>query len=93
LEKTIGIGVLTMHHQFSGETPQIGTAWMGKHVVVIRCNPTNNQFLSLYHNIGAPIEPPHSTCAETLSRFFSIGYQLISVIPISHTDIQYILVK
>lgn len=82
-----------MHHFLSGETAQIGTAWMGKHVVIIRCNPVNNQFLSLFNSIDAPIEPPHSTCAETLSRFLSIGYHLINVVPLSYAELQYILVK
>lgn len=72
---------------------QIGTAWMGRHVVIIHCNPVTNQFLTLYTSIGAPTEPPHSTCAETLSRFLSIGYHLVMVTPISNSEIQYVLVK
>ena len=82
-----------MGDPFLWRETQIGTAWMGRHIVIIQCDPTTNQFLSLYHSIGAPVEPAHSTCAETLSRFFSIGYQLMSVTPLSSHQIQYILIR
>jgi hypothetical protein len=73
--------------------PQIGTAWHGKHIVVINCNSFTNHILSIHKSLNAPIEPPHVTCVETLSRFFSIGYQLVAAIPLSNHEIQYLLVK
>ncbi|MGV3488910.1 MAG: hypothetical protein ACO1OC_10035 [Tuberibacillus sp.] len=73
--------------------PQIGTAWTGQHVVLVQCNMRDNRFITLYKSIGAPEEPPHSTCAETLSRFFSIGYKLAGAFPISFNEVQYILVS
>lgn len=71
----------------------IGTAWQGHHIVMLRCNPYTNQLLGIAASLEAPTEPPHPTCAETLSRFISIGYNLIISTMISPTEIQYILVK
>jgi len=73
--------------------PMIGTAWHGHHVVMIRCNPYHNQFLKLDHSLHAPTEPPHPNCAETLAQFISIGYQIHSAVPISESEVQYILIS
>jgi len=73
--------------------PMIGTAWHGHHVVLISCNPNNNQFLHLNHSLHAPTEPQHPNCAETLAQFISIGYKIQSTTPISKSEIQYILIK
>jgi hypothetical protein len=72
---------------------EIGTAWSGKHVVIIRCMPYQNQFIGLYTSLHAPTEPPSPHCAETLSQFLSIGYTLIDTYTISATEVQYILMK
>ncbi|TLS37635.1 hypothetical protein FCL54_10665 [Pseudalkalibacillus caeni] len=66
---------------------------MGKHVVIIRCNPQNNRFLSMHSSYEAPLEPAVQNCAQTLSNLLSIGYKLKQAVAISHDDIQYILVK
>ncbi|WP_017755386.1 hypothetical protein [Calidifontibacillus oryziterrae] len=71
----------------------IGTAWVGRHVVILRCNTYRNQLLSLEKSFVAPLEPAHPNCAETLSRFLSIGYEIYHTIMISATEIQYILIK
>ncbi|WP_458412924.1 hypothetical protein ACNQFZ_19255 [Schinkia sp. CFF1] len=71
----------------------IGTARRGHHIVLLRCNPYTNQFLSISTSLEAPIEPTHPTCAETLARFLSIGYTLINATMISPSEIQYVLTK
>ncbi|WP_100333660.1 hypothetical protein [Bacillus alkalisoli] len=65
----------------NGQIPQIGTAWLGTHVVTIRCSYTEDVFYSLTSSDHAPLEPASSSCAETLSRYFSIGYQLVGAYP------------
>lgn len=72
---------------------QIGTAWYGKHVVIIRCNPMTNQFIKLDTSLHAPTEPPHHSCAETVAQFLSIGYNIVAILPITVTEIHYIMVK
>ncbi|HHY73485.1 MAG TPA: hypothetical protein GX497_09720 [Bacillus bacterium] len=71
----------------------IGTAWRGHHVVLLRCNPFTNEFLSISTSFEAPTEPSHIACAETLSRFLSIGYKIMNATMISATEIQYVLTK
>jgi hypothetical protein len=71
--------------------PIIGQAWTGRHVVLLHCT-ANNQFSNLYKSFHAPIEPPRSNCAETLSQLLSIGYQIHAITPISPNLIQYFLV-
>ncbi|WP_102346479.1 hypothetical protein [Bacillus sp. Marseille-P3661] len=73
--------------------PIIGTAWFGHHIVVLLCNPFNNELISLEKSLEAPIEPAHPTCSETLSRLMSIGYKIENALMIAPTVIQYILVK
>jgi hypothetical protein len=71
--------------------PMIGQAWTGIHVVLLHCT-ADNQFSSLYKSFHAPIEPPRSNCAETLSQLLSIGYKIHAITPISSNIIQYFLV-
>ncbi|MHC0039599.1 hypothetical protein [Pseudoneobacillus sp. C159] len=71
--------------------PIIGQAWTGRHVILLYCT-IDNQFSNLYKSFHAPIEPPRSNCAETLSQLLSIGYKLHAVTPISSNIIQYFLV-
>jgi hypothetical protein len=77
-------------HQYQ-RNPEIGTAWHGKHIIMINCNPFTSQVISINKSLHAPFEPVHPNCAETLSRLFSIGYQLVTTVPISKYEIQYIL--
>ncbi|MCC3358422.1 hypothetical protein [Bacillus sp. REN16] len=72
---------------------EIGTAWYGRHVVLVTCNTSTNQFLLLHKSFHAPTEPPNPNCAETLSQFLSIGYKIAAIAPLSHSEIQYVLVK
>jgi hypothetical protein len=72
---------------------EIGTAWYGRHVVIIRCNPQSNDYLGMHKSLHAPTEPPTKYCAETLSQYLSIGYSIINTYPISPSEVQYILVK
>ncbi|WP_010283940.1 hypothetical protein [Bacillus timonensis] len=72
---------------------EIGTAWYGRHVVFITCNPVTNQFLQLHKSLHAPTEPPHRNCAETISQFLSIGYKIAAISPLSNNNLQYVLVK
>ncbi|WP_449536651.1 hypothetical protein [Ferdinandcohnia sp. Marseille-Q9671] len=81
-----------MFHPYD-KNREIGTAWYGRHVVFITCNPYTNQFTQLHKSLHAPTEPPHTTCAETISQFLSIGYQIAAITPLSKTEIQYVLVK
>lgn len=73
--------------------PIIGTAWSGKHVVIILCHYLSNQVLSLSHSSAAPLEPYVPNCAETLSRFLSIGYSIEKVVSMENGLVQYILVR
>ncbi|AST91731.1 MULTISPECIES: hypothetical protein [Sutcliffiella] len=61
----------------------IGTAWLGTHVVVIRCSYPQLDFIHLSSSDHAPLEPVSKSCAETLSRFLSIGYKLIGAYPMN----------
>lgn len=70
---------------------KIGTAWTGRHVVIIHCNPHTNQFLKMDKSLYAPTEPPNKNCAETLAQFFSIGYHLVGMMPLSDHEILYVL--
>ncbi len=71
--------------------PMIGQAWTGRHVVMLHCT-YQNQLLNFYQSNHAPFEPPQSSCAETLSQFISIGYQIKAITPLSGNLIQYLLV-
>jgi hypothetical protein len=71
--------------------PIIGQAWMGKHVVLFHCSQ-DNLFLGYYKSDHAPLEPPATSCAESLSRLLSIGYAVYAVTPLSGNRIQYVLV-
>ncbi len=72
---------------------EIGTAWYGRHVVIVRCSPYTNHFIGVYTSLHAPIEPPSVNCAETLSQFLSIGYTLIGSYTVSNSEVHYILMK
>jgi len=71
--------------------PVIGQAWSGRHVVLLQCT-IQNQLVAFYTSKHAPIEPPQPNCAETLSQFLSIGYQIQAITPLSENMIQYVLV-
>jgi hypothetical protein len=71
--------------------PTIGQPWTGRHVVLLHCTE-NNQFIALYKSFHAPIEPPRSNCAETLSQLLSIGYRIQAITAIAPNHIQYFLV-
>lgn len=73
------------------QQPIIGTAWMGRHVVIIHCNPQTNQFLKIDKSLHAPTEPPNQNCAETLAQFFSIGYHLVGITPLNEKEVLYVL--
>ncbi|MCG1023146.1 hypothetical protein [Sutcliffiella horikoshii] len=70
---------------------QIGTAWFGTHIVLIRCNYQTGDTLALFKSDHAPSEPAAATCAETLSRYISIGYTLIGAYPLNDSEVQYVL--
>ncbi|TYS58161.1 hypothetical protein FZC74_14325 [Sutcliffiella horikoshii] len=70
---------------------QIGTAWFGTHIVLIKCNYMTNQVVAVFKSDHAPFEPTSSSCAETLSRYLSIGYTLIGAYPLDNEQIQYVL--
>ncbi|TYS68487.1 hypothetical protein FZC76_12255 [Sutcliffiella horikoshii] len=70
---------------------QIGTAWVGTHIVLIRCNYMNNQVVAVFKSDHAPFEPTSNNCAETLSRYISIGYTLIGAYPLDDKEVQYVL--
>ncbi|MCH1627362.1 hypothetical protein [Fredinandcohnia quinoae] len=72
---------------------EIGTAWYGRHVVIITCNSITNQFIRIHTSLHAPTEPPNPNCAETISQFISIGYKIAAVVPISNIEVQYTLIK
>ncbi|MFZ3590894.1 hypothetical protein ACOI1C_16960 [Bacillus sp. DJP31] len=72
---------------------EIGTAWFGRHVVIIRCMPYTNQLIGMHTSLHAPTEPPSVYCAETLSQFFSIGYTPIGTYTVSASEVQYVLIK
>jgi hypothetical protein len=71
--------------------PKIGQAWTGRHVILLHCT-VNNQFSELFKSYHAPIEPPRTNCAETLSQLLSIGYKIHAITPLSPNQIQYFLV-
>ncbi|MGD6992054.1 hypothetical protein [Sutcliffiella horikoshii] len=70
---------------------QIGTAWFGTHIVLIRCYYMTNQVVAVFKSDHAPFEPTSNSCAETLSRYLSIGYTLIGAYPLDNEQIQYVL--
>ncbi|KAA0550146.1 hypothetical protein FZW96_02035 [Bacillus sp. BGMRC 2118] len=72
---------------------EIGTAWYGRHVVIVRCNPQTNSFITIHKSLHAPTEPSSQNCAETLAQLLSIGYTLSHSYTISPYEVQYILVK
>jgi hypothetical protein len=71
----------------------IGTAWYGRHVVIITCNPLSNTVSDIIHSTSAPTEPIQTSCTETLGMYFSIGYALSAVTAINPYAIQYVFVK
>lgn len=72
---------------------EIGTAWFGRHVVIIRCNPQTNTFIGIHTSLHAPTEPPSTNCTETIAQYLSIGYTLTHTYVISPYEVQYILVQ
>ncbi|MBM7663228.1 hypothetical protein JOC85_004099 [Bacillus mesophilus] len=72
---------------------EIGTAWYGRHVVIIKCMPLQNQFIGMNKSLHAPTEPPSHNCAETLAQYLSIGYELISTYSVSPNEVHYVLKK
>lgn len=82
-----------INHQQVFKWREIGTAWHGRHVIMIRCNVYTNQFLQLNKSLHAPTETPHSNCAETLAQYFSIGYELIGLTALSQSEVLYVLRK
>ncbi|QOR65166.1 hypothetical protein IM538_15170 [Cytobacillus suaedae] len=83
--------MLNHHNLFKWR--EIGTAWHGRHVILIRCNAYTNQFLQLDKSLHAPTEPTHSNCAETLAQYLSIGYELIGISQLSQSEVLYVLRK
>ena len=79
------------YRENNGQISQIGTAWLGTHVVTIRCSYTEDVFYALTSSSHAPLEPTSPSCAETLSRFFSIGYQLVGAYPYGN-EILYVFI-
>ncbi|MCA0988280.1 hypothetical protein [Guptibacillus algicola] len=74
------------------ERNQIGSAWQGTHVILLRCNPTN-QVVGFYSSLNAPTEPVNQLCSETLSTYLSIGYKISHVHSLTDGTIEYILTK
>ncbi|WP_246941889.1 hypothetical protein [Bacillus pinisoli] len=72
---------------------EIGTAWYGRHVVIIRCIPLQNQFIGIHTSLHAPTEPPSPNCTETIAQFLSIGYTLLSTYSVSPYEVHYLLMK
>lgn len=70
---------------------QIGTAWFGTHIVLVRCNYVTNQVVAVFKSDHAPAEPTANSCAETLSRYISIGYTLLGAYPVGEKEVQYVL--
>lgn len=70
---------------------QIGTAWFGTHIVIIRCNYKTNEVLAVFKSDHAPSEPIANSCAETLSRYISIGYTLLGAYVLGDKEVQYVL--
>ncbi|KAA9024007.1 hypothetical protein F4V44_11740 [Niallia endozanthoxylica] len=70
----------------------IGQAWMGKHVIIIKCQMDTNLVLQVHTSYHAPMEPIQKNCAETLSQHLSIGYRVIDVTYIPPNAVQYLLV-
>lgn len=71
--------------------PTIGQAWTGRHIILLHCSE-DNIVTNLYKSYHAPIEPPRSNCAETLSQLISIGYRVQKITPLPNQQIQYFLV-
>ncbi|RSK26828.1 hypothetical protein EJF36_08105 [Bacillus sp. HMF5848] len=71
----------------------IGSAWVGKHVVMITCDIKNNRFLRISSSIHAPMEPVHVTCAETIAQFLRIGYQISYVTALNSEETLFILTQ
>ncbi|QHA92004.1 hypothetical protein [Bacillus sp. N1-1] len=72
---------------------QIGTAWSGKHVVLLHCSPFSNQTTALHKSLHAPTEPLHPSCTETLSIYLSIGYSIAYVHSLNDGTVEYVLTK
>lgn len=71
--------------------PMVGQAWMGRHVVILRCT-FNNQLVNTFISHHAPMEDLHSSCSESLSRLLSIGYRMITTTVLPMGQIEYVLV-
>jgi hypothetical protein len=72
---------------------KIGTAWHGRHVVIVRCNSNNNQLIGIHKSLHAQTEPPSINCTETLAQLLSIGYVITDTHFVPPNEIHYILVK
>jgi hypothetical protein len=72
---------------------KIGTAWYGKHVVIITCDVISDRVLQVNHSLHAPLEPVHFQCSEALGTYLSIGYKIANVVALSSFIVQYVLVK
>ncbi|MFK3959055.1 hypothetical protein [Guptibacillus hwajinpoensis] len=69
----------------------ISTAWSGKHVVLLRCEPISSTVKTMYKSLHAPTEPLHPQCSETLSTYLSIGYTVAFVHSLIDGTIEYVL--
>ncbi|WP_270182123.1 hypothetical protein [Alkalihalobacillus sp. CinArs1] len=74
------------------ERNQIGTAWQGTHVVLLRCTPLN-KVVGFYPSLHAPTEPVSHLCSEALSTYLSIGYVISHVHSLQDGTVEYILTK
>ncbi len=78
------------HHE--NRSGMIGTPWKGKHIAIIRCCADSGEVTHFSTSISAPAEPPHHSCAETLSRMLSIGYEINQVFQSADGAVHYILI-
>ncbi|RBW71170.1 hypothetical protein DS031_03270 [Bacillus taeanensis] len=72
---------------------QVGTAWTGRHVVMVHCNPLTNRLIKIDTSLHAPLEPPHQLCSETFSQLLSTGYQITAAVMLSTIHVIYIFVN
>ncbi|WP_240951669.1 hypothetical protein [Bacillus sp. RO2] len=50
-----------------------------------------NEVLAVFKSDHAPFEPTANSCAETLSRYISIGYTLLGAYALGDKEVQYVL--
>ncbi|QFT89308.1 hypothetical protein FIU87_11665 [Bacillus sp. THAF10] len=72
-------------------SPQIGTAWIGTHIILLRCNYQTDSVVSINKSDYAPVEPVVKGCAETLSRYLSIGYTLLYTLALHDNEVLFVL--